>query len=86
MNTPIQGSAADILKIAMIKVRKRLHDENLDAKIVLQVHDEIILEASEKDSEHAAQVLKQEMEHAAQLHVPLKADVSSGKTWYAAKE
>ena len=86
MNAPIQGSAADIIKIAMIKVYQRLKKEHIDGKLILQVHDELILEVAEKDAEHAKQLLKEEMEHAAELKVTLTVDVSSGKTWYDAKE
>lgn len=86
MNAPIQGTAADIIKIAMIKVYKRLAAENLDARLILQVHDELIIEVSEKDAERAAAVLGEEMRGAAVLDVPLTADVSKGKTWYDAKQ
>ena len=86
MNAQIQGSAADIIKIAMIKVYQRLKKEHIDGKLILQVHDELILEVAEKDAEHAKQLLKEEMEHAAELKVTLTVDVSSGKTWYDAKE
>lgn len=85
MNAPIQGTAADIIKIAMIKVYKRLAAENLEARLILQVHDELIIEVSEKDAERAAVVLGEEMRNAAVLDVPLTADVSKGKTWYDAK-
>ncbi len=85
MNAPIQGTAADIIKIAMIKVYKRLEAEKLDARLILQVHDELIIEASEKDAERAAVVLGEEMRSAASLDVPLTADVEKGKTWYEAK-
>lgn len=86
MNAPIQGTAADIIKIAMIKVYKRLAAENLEARLILQVHDELIIEVSEKDAERAAVVLGEEMRNAAILDVPLTADVSKGKTWYDAKQ
>lgn len=85
MNAPIQGTAADIIKIAMIKVYRRLAAENLEARLILQVHDELIIEVSEKDAERAAAVLGEEMRGAAKLDVPLTADVSQGKTWYDAK-
>ena len=86
MNAPLQGTAADIIKIAMIKVYRRLKEENLDARLILQVHDELIIEVSEKDAERAAAVLGEEMRSAARLDVPLTADVSKGKTWYDAKQ
>ncbi|MDE6133042.1 MAG: hypothetical protein K2G04_06705, partial [Oscillospiraceae bacterium] len=79
------GTAADIIKIAMIKVYKRLKAENLEARLILQVHDELIIEVSEKDADRAAAVLGEEMRGAAVLDVPLTADVSKGKTWYDAK-
>ena len=85
MNAPIQGTAADIIKIAMIKVYRRLKEENLDARLILQVHDELIIEVSEKDAERAAAVLGEEMRNAVKLDIPLIADVSQGETWYEAK-
>lgn len=85
MNAPIQGTAADIIKIAMIKVYKRLKAEKLDARLILQVHDELIIEVSEKDAERASAVLGEEMRSAAKLDIPLTADVSKGRTWYDAK-
>lgn len=72
MNTPIQGTAADIIKIAMVKAARRLEKEKLDARIILQVHDELIIEAAEKDVEAAKILLRQEMENAVQLKVPLR--------------
>ncbi len=86
MNAPIQGSAADIIKIAMVNIYNRLKSENLDAKIVLQVHDELIIESSTEHSERAAAVLSEEMCRAAKLSVPLVADVNMGKTWFEAKD
>ncbi len=85
MNTPIQGSAADIIKVAMVRVYQRLKEEKLKARLILQVHDELIVEADEEDLERAQQVLSQEMEHAAALLVPLVVDIHCGKTWYDAK-
>ena len=85
MNTPIQGTAAYIIKIAMIRVSDRLAAEKLDAKLILQVHDELIVESSEKDAESAAAVLHEEMEGAAILKAPLVAEVGRGATWYDAK-
>ncbi len=84
-NMPIQGTAADIIKIAMIRVEKRLREEQLDAQLILQVHDELIVEASERDADRAATVLREEMEQAVSLPVRLRADVNVGKTWYDAK-
>ena len=85
MNAPIQGTAADIIKIAMVKVYNRLKAEKLDARLILQVHDELIIEVSEKDADRAAAVLGEEMRNAAVLSVPLIADVEKGHTWYDAK-
>ena len=85
LNAPIQGTAADILKIAMVKIYRRLKSENIDAKIILQVHDEIILETAEAEAIKALLILTQEMENAAKLSVPLKVDGHVGKTWYIAK-
>ena len=85
MNTPIQGTAADIMKIAMINVYKRLRKENLNAKIVLQVHDELIIESKIEDKEEVKKVLKEEMESAMKLRIPLKVDMSEAMNWYEAK-
>lgn len=85
MNAPIQGTAADIIKIAMVRVYKRLKAEGLDARLILQVHDELIIEASEKDKDRAAVILNEEMTGAAKLTVPLPADVAEGSSWYEAK-
>ena len=85
MNAPIQGTAADIIKIAMVKVYERLKREKLDARLILQVHDELIIEASEKDAEKAKALLKEEMENAVSLAVPMSVDVNSGHSWYDAK-
>lgn len=82
MNAPVQGAAADIIKIAMVKVFRRLRDEKLDAHLILQIHDELIIEASEKDSARAAQVLGEEMRNAVNLDIPLTADVEMGKSWF----
>ncbi len=84
-NAPIQGTAADIIKIAMVNVFRRLKSERLDAKLILQVHDELIIEAAVKDADRAAVVLKEEMENAAKMKVALTADVNVGKSWYEAK-
>jgi DNA polymerase-1 len=81
MNAPIQGSAADIMKIAMIKTYERLKKEGLDAKIVMQVHDELIVEARDADVPLVKRILKEEMEGSASLSIPLTVDVSSGKNW-----
>lgn len=85
MNTPIQGTAADIIKLAMVRVWRRLRSEGLKAKLVLQVHDELIVEAPLEEKEKAAQILGEEMQNAASLSIPLTADVSEGKDWLSAK-
>lgn len=82
MNAPVQGAAADIIKIAMVKVFRRLRDEKLDAHLILQIHDELIIEASEKDAARAAQVLGEEMRNAVKLDIPLTGDVEMGKSWF----
>ncbi|MCL2224142.1 MAG: DNA polymerase I [Defluviitaleaceae bacterium] len=81
MNMPIQGTAADIIKIAMLNVAARLKRENFRTKIVLQVHDELLLEAPKEESEQVAHILKEEMERVAELSVPLAADVNVGESW-----
>ncbi len=85
LNTPIQGTAADIIKIAMLRVYRRLQKEHMQSRLVLQVHDELILEAPEQEVEQAKRILKEEMEAACQLSVPLTVDVACGHDWYAAK-
>lgn len=85
-NMPIQGSAADIIKIAMINVYKRLLDEDFKSKIILQVHDELIIESPEDESEEVKKLLKEEMENAVKLNVPLEVHIAVGKTWFDAKE
>lgn len=84
-NMPIQGTAADIIKIAMIRVHERLAAEGMGSRLIMQVHDELIVEAPEGEAEKAAEILKHEMENAAELRVRLEADVHIGKTWYDAK-
>ncbi len=86
MNAPIQGAAADIIKLAMVKVYARLKKELPEAKLILQVHDELILEVPEQSAEGAMRILKEEMENAADLAVPMTADVHCGKSWYEAKK
>lgn len=85
MNTPIQGTAADIMKIAMIDVYNKLKEENLDAKIILQVHDELMIECIENDKEKVKSILKNCMENAITLLIPLKVETSEAKTWYECK-
>ncbi len=85
MNTPIQGSAADIIKIAMVKVYNTLKEKCPMSHLVMQVHDELIVEAHEAEKELVAQILKEEMESAVKLNVPLVADVKTGHSWYDTK-
>jgi len=84
-NMPIQGAAADIIKIAMIKVENRLEKENMQARLILQVHDELIVEAPKEEAEKAAQILTEEMQNAVSLAVPMVAEANMGQTWYDAK-
>ena len=85
MNAPIQGTAADIIKIAMVKVFEELKKRGLKSKLVLQVHDELIIEAFEEEEAEVKQILKECMENAAKLNLPLKASMESGKSWYDTK-
>ena len=85
LNTPIQGTAADIIKLAMIHVADALEDEKLRSRLVLQVHDELILECPAEEADRASEILRREMENAASLSVKLRADVSRGENWYDAK-
>ncbi len=85
MNSPIQGSAADVIKIAMIRVERALREAGIDAILIMQVHDELIIDSAESCADEAAAILRREMEGAASLSVPLSAEVSRGKTWYDAK-
>ena len=85
MNAPIQGTAADIIKIAMIHVNEELKKRNLKSRMILQVHDERLIEADETELEEVQQILQDKMEHAAELLVPLSVDMHTGKNWYEAK-
>ena len=85
MNSPIQGTAADIMKIAMIHVAKELQDRNLKSRLVLQVHDELLIEAHQSEVEIVKEILKTCMENAAQLKVPLEIDMNMGENWYETK-
>lgn len=85
LNTPVQGSAADIIKLAMVKVYNRLKEEKLEAKLVLQVHDELIVEAPDNEVEKVKVLLREEMENVVSLKVKLKAEANVGKSWYEAK-
>lgn len=85
MNTPIQGTAADIIKLAMVKMAERLEKENMQARMLLQVHDELIFEAPEEELEKLEVIVPEVMESAMELKVPLKVDYAHGKTWYETK-
>ena len=85
MNSPIQGAAADIIKIAMIRVNQKLKKQKMKSRLVLQVHDELLIEAYEPELEAVQKILKEEMEHAAKLKVPLEIDMHTGANWYEAK-
>lgn len=85
MNSPIQGTAADIIKIAMIRVEQALKEQNLDSRLILQVHDELLIEAKEDEVEAVKAILEREMKGAANLAVPLEIDMHTGTNWYEAK-
>lgn len=85
MNMPIQGTAADIIKLAMIRVYRRLKEENLRSKLILQVHDELLVEAAEDEVQTVKEIVRSEMENAAKLSVKLEVDIHDGKNWYIAK-
>ena len=85
-NAPIQGTAADIIKIAMIRVSERLTKEKLDARLILQVHDELIVECKDDICDKVCAILEEEMRSAAKMKVTLSVDAHFGKTWYEAKD
>ena len=85
MNMPVQGTAADIIKLAMVRVWERLKDEMPEARLILQVHDELLIEAPEALAQRAGELLKGVMESVASLSVPLVAEVQTGKSWYETK-
>ena len=85
MNAPIQGTAADIMKLAMIRVRDALRKECPESKVLIQVHDELLLEVKESELAKAREILQNEMEHAADLAVKLETDIHTGRNWYEAK-
>ena len=84
-NAPIQGTAADIIKIAMLRVHRRLAEEGLQSRLVLQVHDELLIEAKESEADAVHRILEEEMTGAAELAVKLEIDMHDGRTWYDAK-
>ena len=85
MNMPIQGTAADIIKLAMIKVHRALQEGGYRSRLNLQVHDELLIEAYKEEKDAVAKILKENMEHAADLLVPLDVDVHEGASWFEAK-
>ena len=85
LNMPIQGTAADVMKLAMLRVDERIRREGLAAKLIMQVHDELIVECPEAERETVETLLRQEMEQVAALSVPLIAEAHSGKNWLEAK-
>ena len=84
VNTPIQGTAADLIKVAMIRVSNRLREESWDSKMILQIHDELLFEAPKNELDRLAKMVKEEMEGAIELSVPIKVDVGNGKNWFDA--
>ena len=85
MNSPIQGTAADIIKIAMIRVDQRLRREGLRSRLVLQVHDELLIEAWEEEVSRVCEILEEEMKQAAELKVALEIDLKTGNSWFETK-
>ena len=85
MNSPIQGTAADIIKIAMVRVHDRLQEEGLKSRLILQVHDELLVEAPLEEAGRVERILTEEMQQAAELKVPLEIDMHRGNNWYEAK-
>ena len=85
MNSSIQGTAADIIKIAMVRVSKRLREEKLESRLILQIHDELLIETKKEEVELIKTILREEMMGAANLSVPLSIDIEEGNTWYEAK-
>ena len=85
MNTPIQGTAADIMKIAMVEVNKKLEEEKLNAKLILQIHDELLIECKIEEKEEVKKILKESMENAVKLSIPLEVEVSEADNWYDVK-
>ena len=85
MNSPIQGTAADIIKIAMVRVDRRLKRQKMKSQLILQIHDELLIEATLDEVDEVKHILKEEMEHAARLAVPLEVDMHTGHNWYELK-
>ena len=85
MNSPIQGTAADIIKIAMIRVNERMKALGMKSRLILQVHDELLIEAWKEEAEQVKEILAEEMHRAAELSVALEIDMHEGMSWYDAK-
>ena len=85
MNSPIQGTAADIIKLAMVAVNVKLKEQKLKSRLILQIHDELLIETLVEEQEQVAAILKEEMMNAAKLLVPLEVEVKSGNNWFEAK-
>ena len=85
MNAPIQGSAADLIKLAMIHIYKKMQEEQVKSRMILQIHDELLIETAEDEIEQVSAILEQEMKGAADLSVSLEIDMHTGKSWYEAK-
>lgn len=85
MNMPLQGASADIIKIAMLKVSRRMKEEKLRSVLILQVHDELIVDTAPEEEAAVSRILKEEMEHAVSLSVPLEVEVGAGENWFSAK-
>ena len=85
LNTPIQGTSADIIKKAMILIDDRLESEHLKSKMILQVHDELVFDTLESEKDRVFEIVKEVMEHVCELRVPLKIEISMGYNWYEAK-
>ena len=85
MNTPVQGTAADIIKLAMVKVHQALKEEKMQARLILQVHDELMIEAPREEASKVEEILKTCMEQVIEMQVPLLAEVKTGESWYETK-
>ena len=85
MNTPIQGTAADIIKAAMVRVHRRLQESGLKSRLILTVHDELLIEALEEEATQVASLLRDSMENVIDLSVPLVSDIKTGRSWYDTK-
>jgi len=85
LNTPIQGTSADIIKKAMVNIFKRFKMENIQSKMILQVHDELIFDCLNSELNKVKDIVREEMEHVIELKVPLKVDIETGTDWYQAK-